>query len=122
MWDPILIEAEWGTFQCDTAIQFLNQVICQLQYYLDGKMSPNPEFTKKDIEGYRMVVATGNERTALDFLDEKPKIKNANKSATNLDVVEHMKQIGKWDLCNHKLDKWKTCMRCGAFIKDGNEI
>ena len=66
----ITLEAEWGTVKMSDGPLGLMAHLCQqLEYFLKAGVSPNPEFTKAELAGYRLVLETGSETVANAFLD-----------------------------------------------------
>jgi len=91
------VDAPWGQFEIETALDFYAMAKAQLQYYLDLGDTPDPELTKKDIEGYDAVVASGSEDNAVLFLRTKgDALRSDKRFSSNLAVVAHLKEKGLW--------------------------
>ena len=89
------ISAPWGEFKCETVLSFIQQLISQLESFLPT--SPNPQFTKDEIEGYRWVLATGREDLADLFIQTKGAAReNGTPFKSNLDVIAFLTRKGRW--------------------------
>ena len=66
----ITLEAEWGTVKMSDGPLGLMAHLCnQLEYFLKSGVSPNPEYTKAELAGYKLILETGSETVADAFMD-----------------------------------------------------
>lgn len=104
------IEMKTGTYEIDAPwdhvklafednLGMIEHFIKQLEYFVEAGVPPNPEATRQDIEGYRMVWARGNQNLAGRFLERRSdaRKKSGKMFIRNLDVIAAMKENGEWD-------------------------
>jgi len=93
------IEAPWGHVKLDLNdnLGFIEHFIRQLEYFLNTGVSPNPEATRQDIEGYKILLATGSQTIAHRFLTRKNAYARRGEIVRNLDVIAAMKASGEWE-------------------------
>lgn len=76
---------------------FIQQTKEQLLFY--KKQGNNSEHINKDIEGYDAILNSGKEENVDSFMELKTAIKIGKsdlKLKNNMEIVEHLKKIGKW--------------------------
>lgn len=95
--------APWGVLDSENGpIGMLQFFRAQLQYFLDENMSPNREFTIRELTGYDMVLATGSKETASAFICLKGDLRDHDgKAPENLAVVAMLKERGEWVDCRN---------------------
>jgi hypothetical protein len=104
------IEMETSTYEIDAPwdhvklafednLGMIEHFIKQLEYFVEAGVSQNPEATRQDIEGYKMVWVRGNQNLAGRFLERKSdaRKKSGKMFIRNLDVIAAMKENGEWD-------------------------
>lgn len=90
-------KAEWGDGDLSTQRGLLAHVIKQLEYFLRTGGSPNPEYTRRDLQGYKEVWDTGSETLAdLFFKTKDDARKKGIPFKDNLAVIAHIKMRGLW--------------------------
>ena len=101
--ESIKIDSPW--FKGDTKelgktplMGMFEQFCLQLQHFIDTDSCPNVEYTKADIKGYKMVIASGSDENAREFLKlkEAENIGKREPLENNIKRVEHLKRVGKW--------------------------
>lgn len=99
MVERIVLDCPWG--KLDMSLKpgeedfrgLLEHVIAQLTGFLHS--SPNPEHTRRDLQGYKQVYETGCEKAAAVFFRLKWEAKEAGRPfRDNLAVVELLKKQG----------------------------
>lgn len=92
------IEAPWGKdeFEEGDELGWIKRLIRQLEWFLQNGRSPNPDYTRQDLEGYRQVLATGSHLVAGRFIEIKGAAREKGKKYTNMEVIALMKANGEW--------------------------
>lgn len=93
------INTPWGKLDSDaTALQCVAHFRKQMDYILDRKASPHPEFTRQERAGYDIVLASKSEANAQAFITFKGECRERGvKPPTNIEVIRQLKASGKWE-------------------------
>lgn len=60
-----IVDAEWGWYEIESAMDFYWQTANQLLYYLRNDRSQNPTMTKQEVDAVVEMLGLQSERTAL---------------------------------------------------------
>lgn len=93
------ITAEWGTLR--EGASYLEQITFvrdQLNYILAENLSPHPEYTRADRDGYELILASGSEGNAAKFFESKREAASKyGGKIKNMEVISWMKKRGIWE-------------------------
>lgn len=97
----IVVEAEWGTlryYENDPArhMAILDHMIDQLTFYLKNRVTPDPDKTRRDLDGYKQLKATNDSDLIERFFDIKHELRKQGKIVRNTWLINYMKANKLW--------------------------
>jgi hypothetical protein len=90
------VNTPWGNF--NSAMSLCDQLKIPLKQLKSYQLTNNSDHLKKDIEGYEVLIKTGNDENVSLFLDFKKIYKEEGIVKNNLEIVNYIKNLGKWKL------------------------
>lgn len=92
------VKGPWGEDEPSGMLGFIKTAKKQIQFYIDNDITPNPEAAKRDIEGYDIILNTGIEENAHNFLKLKAESRCGRDVAIrdNHHAIEILKERGLW--------------------------
>lgn len=66
--NPLIVNAEWGSFRCTTWMEFIEVCAAQLQFHVDNDRTQNRAYTIRDLTAYREILAVATSGMPLSSL------------------------------------------------------
>jgi hypothetical protein len=91
--EKITVEAPWTDGEVDVTfgLGMIRTSAAQLIWYLETGQSPNPDFTKRDLDALKLIIEKNDEQLALDYMRTKHEAIRAGKRfEDNFAVLKHL--------------------------------